>query len=238
MWLLPRPAQDRAIAIMRSPKLRTWIQEASISSTLFINANQVGASNPSQFCIPVVSAKLIESIQTIQMEMRTNNKSTLVLSFFCARHTRPSVDQDAGPAGALRSLTTQLLLVHPCLDMARLRSIHKDMDYDDVEALCDMFESLIEQLPAKSLVFCVIDSISCYEDIATWNEDTKTITQRLVMISEGRDDRRCLFKLLLTSPRTSRALYQYIEDQENVLWMESRVLSTGGFVTKQWASPS
>lgn len=98
IWTLPRPAADRAIAIMRSPKLRAWITKPQ-SSALFVNGNQVLASQ--EYSTSFVSARLVHSIQSTQAETRKKRDATLVTSFFCAKHVR-SKDPDGGPTGMMR----------------------------------------------------------------------------------------------------------------------------------------
>ena len=230
IWTLPRPEQDRIVAIMRSPKLHRWIT-ATASSALLVNGNYQGSKwkQPTSF----ICAKLIDSIQPISEDSQTSSSSTFHLAFFCGEHLEPR-DPDFGLDGMMRSLLSQLLLSYPDFDLEvvrRMRNVH----YDDVNDLCDIFFTLVDQLPPQTVIFCILDGITFYEDDATACEDAVLVLQTLVDITERTRENGCAFKLLLMSPWNSRTLYRELIDQEaDVLWTPLRVPALGGFTAAGW----
>ena len=112
-----------------------------------------------------------------------------------------------------------------------------DLDYSSVSDLCDIIDLLIAQLPSYIVVFCIIDSISFYEENAGICEEARIAVQALVDIVERAKDGGCAFKLLLTSPWNSRVLYKDMPDQEgDVIWMPVKVPAQGGFTAMKWSA--
>ena len=226
IWTLPRHDQDRVMAIMRSHKLQKWITSTD-SSALFINANHKGSARqqPTTF----ISAKLVDSMTLSSSSAVPEPQVTLVLAFFCGEHLQKD-DPDSGPAGMMRNLLAQLLLAYRDFDLRTIRRM-QDLNYDDVNDLCDMFDLLITQLPPYILVFCILDAISFYEDSATVCEEASIIVRALVDVG---GQTRCTFKLLLMSSWNSRILHKNMPDQQDVIWMPAKVPAQGGFTAMKW----
>lgn len=111
------------------------------------------------------------------------------------------------------------------------------LDYSSVSDLCDIFDLLIAQLPPYIVVFCIIDSISFYEDSAAVCEEASTVIQTLVDVVERTKEDGCAFKLLLMSPWNSRVLYKDMLDQDaDVVWMPAKVPAQGGFTSMKWSA--
>lgn len=215
---------------MQSPKLHRWITETN-SSALFVNANCKSFRKQQ---ISFISAKLVDSIQPPSLKSQHRPNSVFALSFFCGEHQR-SDDPDWGVDGMMRSLLGQLLLSYPNFDLYDIERMH-DISYDRVEDLCRMFYMLISQLPKHIVVFCVIDSISFFEDKEELCDECELVMEELTYIIEQTQHRGCTFKLLLTSQWNSRVLYKVLPDQErDVLWMPSKVPSKGGFTGMKWS---
>lgn len=227
IWTLPRQDQDRVVAIMRSHKLQSWIT-ATESSALFVNANHKGSrrQQPTSF----ICAKLVDSIMP---RVEPESQMTLPLAFFCCEHLQKD-DPDCGPAGMMRNILAQLLLAYRDFDLRTIQRM-QNLDYDDVNDLCDIFDILITQLPQYIVVFCIIDAISFYEDNATVCEEASIVVQTLVNVVERSKENGCAFKLLLMSPWNSRTLYKDMLDQEgDVIWMPAKVPAQGGFTGMKW----
>lgn len=219
------------MAIMRSHKLQNWIT-ATESSALFVNANHKGSTRqqPTSF----ICAKLVDSIMPSPGKgAQPESQMTLPLAFFCSEHLQKD-DPDCGPAGMMRNILAQLLLAYRNFD---LRAIERmaNLNYDNVNDLCDIFDILITQLPQYIVVFCIIDAISFYEDNATVCEEASIVVQTLVDVVERTKESGCAFKLLLMSPWNSRMLYKEMLDQEgDVIWMPAKVPAQGGFTGMKW----
>lgn len=232
IWATPRQDQDRVVAIMRSHKLQKWITSTD-SSALLINANYKGSTRqqPTSF----ICAKLVDSITPSPSNTQLEFRVTLPLAFFCGEHLQKD-DPDSGPDGLMRSLLAQLLLAYRDFDLRTIQHM-QDLNYDDVNDLCDVFDQLITQLPHYIVVFCVVDAISFYEDSPAVCEEASIVVQALVDVVERTKESGCAFKLLLMSPWNSRMLYKDMLDQEgDVLWVPAKVPAQGGFTAMKWSA--
>ncbi|KAG9228840.1 hypothetical protein BJ875DRAFT_500410 [Amylocarpus encephaloides] len=229
IWALPLPDQDRVVAIMQSPKLHRWISE-TCSAALFINANCKGSRRQQSSFVP---AKLFDSIQKSRERPQGKSTNAIGLVFFCGEHLG-SQDPDTGVGGMIRSLISQLLLVYPDFDLRCIDRMHS-IDYNHVEDLCELFRLLISQLPPHMSVFCVIDSISFFEENEILRDESDVAVQEFLDIVENTQRYWCTFKLLLTSPWKSRFLYKSLPYQDrDVIWMPTKVTPQGGFTGMKW----
>ncbi|KAG4431611.1 hypothetical protein IFR05_012904 [Cadophora sp. M221] len=231
IWASPKPDQDRVVAMMQHPKLHRWIA-GSGSSALFMNANCKGARRQST---SFVSAKLMDSIHPSGIKPQHQPSGTFALSFFCGEHLGVD-DPDSGVHGMMRSLLSQLLLAYPDFDLYYIDRM-RNLDYEQVDDLCEMFYVLIAQLPSDVIVFCIVDSISFFEEKNMLCKDAELVVQQLADIVARTQDYGCTFKLLLTSPWNSRVLYKSMSSNEdNVVWMPTKVPPQGGFTGMKWGT--
>jgi hypothetical protein len=136
----------------------------------------------------------------------------------------------------MRSLLSQLLLAYLNFDLYHIDKM-RDIDHEQVDYLCRMFYLLIDQLPSHIIVFCIIDSITFFEEDEVLCEDSELVVQQLAHVVERTQDYGCTFKLLLTSPWNSRVLYKSLPSQErDVVWMPTKVPSQGGFTGMKWGA--
>ena len=218
---------------MHSHKLQKWITTPE-SSALFINANHKGFTRqqPTSF----ICAKLVDSITPAPSHPQPEPRMSLSLAFFCGEHLSKD-DPDSGPDGMMRSLLAQLLLAYRDFDLRTIQRM-QNLNYDDVNDLCDVFDLLITQLPQYIVVFCVLDAVSFYEDNPTVCEEASIVVQALVdVVERTRRESGCAFKLLLMSPWNSRVLYKDMLDQTgDVIWMPTKVPAQGGFTGMKWSA--
>ncbi|KAH0536273.1 hypothetical protein FGG08_006834 [Glutinoglossum americanum] len=235
-WTLPLQDQDRALAIMQCPKLHEWIINP-MSCVLFINGNHRGS--PRQQPTSVVCAKLADSIWHPAVDSwRPYAATTFALAFFCGEHRRPD-DYDYGMNGMMRSLVAQLLVAYPTSDLRTVSRL-ENLQGDDIQDLCTMFETLITKLPPTAVVFCIIDGITLHEENKELLDEVEYVVQALVNIA-GRANATikgyggCAFKLLFMSPTNSRVLYKVMPDPElDVIWMPASVPSKGWLTEGKW----
>lgn len=227
-WILPRPAQDRAVSLMQSPKLHAWITDTD-SSVLLINGNYNGSARQSP--LSFVCAKLVDSIQPPLQEDQPKNPSIFAHAFFCGQHL-DSKDPDTGLDGLMRSLIAQLLVAYPKFDYSTVQRL-RHINPDSVRSLCEIFFVLVMQIPTETMVFCMIDGITFYESSPTRLKDAHKVVQTLVDVSRSCGENGCIFKVLLTSPGNSRAVYKEL-DKADVIWMPRKVASQGGFTSMKW----
>ena len=79
------------------------------------------------------------------------------------------------------------------------------------------------QIPARTTVFCVIDALTFHEDNKVRCRDALTLVKTLADLTEFCiGDEHCTFKVLLTCPGISRALYKELA-KADVIWMPKNV---------------
>lgn len=227
-------SEDRVTAIMEAPRLRAWLA-GPVSDVLFINGNHVASEHqpPTSF----VSAKLVSTIQQGRDEQpgrsRQGSKPAILsLSYFCARHKHPK-DLDAGPDGMLRNLLAQLLITWPDFDLTAIERL-RDIDNGNIDDLLSMFETLVDQIPAGVIVFCIVDAVTIMEDRTAWKEGANMLIGALAQLAQRHHaDSHCLVKLLITSPTESRSLYKQVP-KHNVIWMPEKVPQRGPTSDYTW----
>lgn len=193
------------------------------SSVIFINSNVSGNGRLSSF----VPAMLVRSVRSYK------RNDIFALSFFCGAHFRRE-DPDSGIAGLMRSLISQLLMCHTEFELPTIRRISQ-VDPENVPVLCQIFQRLIFQLPPDIVVFCMVDAVTNYETSSLHMEDSEAAVARLIeIVQKTHEERRCAFKLLLTSPKNTHRLYKLVPEQKDVVWIPSRVPPTGGFTSMKW----
>lgn len=133
----------------------------------------------------------------------------------------------------MRGLLAQLLLAYRDFDLGSIQRM-QNLDFDDVNDLCHVFDQLIDQLPHNIVVFCVIDAISFYEDKPTVREEASILVQALAGVAERTRETGGAFKLLLTSPRNTKFYKDMVYQEADVLWMPDRVERQGGFTDMEW----
>ncbi|KAH0537569.1 hypothetical protein FGG08_005635 [Glutinoglossum americanum] len=197
--ILPLPVQDRAEHIMRSPYFKNWITTLD-SKPLIINANE-GSPLEVFSCISFVSAMLVRTLQEV-------GGNVMVGSHFCALHRRGK-EGHLGPAGMLVSLIGQLLGAYANFDFSFFhRSQKPSLLSNSIKPLATLLATLIRQLPPKTAYFCIIDSVSCYEN-ADQRRDTCKAVQALVELTEHPTD--AVVKVLITSPGRCGYVHDMVE---------------------------
>ena len=199
---------------------------------LFVNGNF--STSTRQSPLSFICAKLMDSLQP--SGNLPHVKGIHAHAFFCGQHLRPD-DPDAGIAGLMRSLLAQLLI---CPDhnfkvstVDKLRKI----DPSDVDELCAIYFSLITQISSRTTVFCLIDALTFHEDNKRRCKEALTVMQTFMDLMEDPvGSQRCVFKVLLTCPGTSRVLYKEITRKEDIFWMPKKVSAQGGFTSMKWSA--
>lgn len=195
-----------ALGITRDAQFVEWQSEDN-SAALFLESG-----------LPL-STRRVSSLSIISSELIRSLKEPLhatAIYFFCGHHTSSS-DPLCGPQGMIRSLITQVLRLFAVnLDFisTRLRPLIEKLNYRD---LCDCFSKLIKQLPASTVLFCIIDGISFFEK-KEWMHQTedcsKTIGDLRSLVYDS--DTKAVFKLLVTSPARSRHIANIFEEEDRM----------------------
>ena len=192
---------------MQDPSLHAWVKSC-VSAILFVNGNFSPSARRSP--LSFVCAKLIDSIQPASSGLDSEAQPTCIIahSFFCGQHLTPK-DPDAGIPALIRSLIAQILVTpHTDFKVSLTKKIPKT-DLSDVKALSAIYRDLIMQIPAGTTVFCIIDALTFHEDNKARRRDALALVQTLADLTESCvGDEHCIFKVLLTCPGISRALYK------------------------------
>jgi hypothetical protein len=85
----------------------------------------------------------------------------------------------------------------------------KRVENDDLDILCIVFRELTLQLPAKTLLVCVLDEVSLYETLYL-GKDTDAVMRRLTRLIAR--PMEAVFKLLVTCRGQSLDFQQYFAD--------------------------
>ena len=211
--------QSQALSLLQIQQFQNWI--ASQHSTVLLVDGNMDSAVARVSPMSLLCASLVLSV--------LDHRPAISLHYFCGLHVA-SNSPLYGPAGLIRSLLMQLLLVSKVIHvdgkllnidhtMFNLNFIDNRLYRDDLEAhniaaLCHTFKLLIDQLPMDITVFCIIDSINLYER-PEWLDDLVQIVKCLNQITQ--DTRlQPIFKLLMTSARTSRYVQHHIEPEQRV----------------------
>lgn len=141
-------------------------------------------------------------------------------------------DPANGPAGMIRHILAQLVLSHSAFDMTSIKQLLA-IEPSQVGELCDVFADLIEQLPRRYLVLCILDGITLYEKSPNRCEAGVEAMRILLEVVDSCKRKGCLFKLLVTCPGSSRALYRQF-DEEEIIWMPKKIEPHGGLTEGNW----
>lgn len=175
--------QDRATAIIVDPFINQWIIETE-SAALLVHGN--GRRHEPISPTSVASAVLVSLFK--------NQLHFITLQWFCGTY-KTGPNGNAG--GMMRSLVCQMLSGASFIYDFELPS---SIDGEDLGELLKLFKKLVRRLPARSIVICVIDGISWYED-RRLREGTVKSLRTIVKLMKAEE---LILKLLLTSPtRTS-----------------------------------
>ncbi|KAK3367801.1 hypothetical protein B0H63DRAFT_489796 [Podospora didyma] len=231
VWQIPRPDQDRLVAAMQSPKLQCWITQ-TVSSALFLHFNAPRNQRSTSF----IAAKLADSIRSSS----SSAGNVIVLCFFCGSYSRPVVpgeDADFDVASMMRSLTSQLLIAYPDFSIHIVRRI-READLNSVGDLGKLFHLLLRQLPRHKTVFCILDGVTRFEENKALREESELAVRELMEIvswTAEHENGGCCFKLLLTSPGSSRVLYRHLVDPEkDSVRLPAKIPSQGGYTRGKW----
>ena len=184
-----------AKGIFEGPRFKEWVS-ADDSAALFIEGGPTLAFYGCFASLSLTSCLVIECLQ--------GKAPAITIHHFCRPHASPK-DSIPGPQGMMRSLICQVLQLLPKdanLSFTTSIRYRKPLESYNLHTLCECFANVVKQLPADTVLFCVIDSIDCFEQ-PEWAEDCWFAIREIQDILHDHDDGP-VFKLLVTSPHRSR----------------------------------
>ena len=183
--------QSQVIDLISSSKLQDWITSPYSCAMLVLGTE----GDEKISALSFVASLLIQSVQYSQ--------NAALLSFYCGLHTETYRDTIASASGMVRNLTAQLLQIRSnSLEFGFEfidRKFMQALESDSLEAVCDLFQTLIHQLPDDTTLFLIIDGISFYET-ADRLDDTLYAMSRMMQLV---DNAKLVIKLLVTTPGAS-----------------------------------
>ncbi|TGJ84773.1 hypothetical protein E0Z10_g3977 [Xylaria hypoxylon] len=184
-------AQDRIVYVIESEALKAWLLNSKNAALLIRGSSEQLGNDIS--AISFVAAHLVQSTQKAQGTSRL-----LGLFWFTKQHQNKRSDADANVHGIMRSLIGQLVHAYGGFDLYFIKRSHAIAvrEDNDIKTLCDIFDSLVFQLPEKTITICVIDWLACLE--YREKHDVDYLVQRLLSIVRHSNENGSLFKLLLT----------------------------------------
>lgn len=244
---MSRDDQERSVHVARSEKLAAWVY-APRSTALLVS----GGCSTTSHCpaMPFVCARLVAALLHLRTnpnsaQPRPNVGSVVPLCYFCGEHVPkgPGGGRDT-PSGVANSLLAQLVAlcvaktgeadidVRPALGLGKAKS-------SDVKSVLHSFGAVLQQLPADTTVFCVLDGLSLYlNDEQTRAAATQLLQGLLRLTRTAPSDGpqiACAFKLLLTAPwRFSSHVTSVLAIGEKTLDVPHQLPPTGGFTAMKW----
>ena len=154
--------QNRAAYVMQSKALQSWLQEPD-SSALLINGHcaSVNLRSPLSF----VCAKLWKALYHARKYGSATLESIIIdLHFFCGEHSSSGESLYHTPDRVLQNLLAQFLLQYKGFDLSLIKGIKK-LDSVDMTTLGRILGKLLAQLPSKTMVFCLVDTLEHYSNM-------------------------------------------------------------------------
>lgn len=165
--------------MLQTSELSEFVAGQTRSKLLTVNGNYDAA----QFISPLsyVCAKLSDLISVTEQ--------IYVATYFCSRHTDEWRESRANAVGLLAGLTSQLLVqlkkkkhINFQLNLSTLsEDIYGAVQAGNLNAVFDIFQTVVKQLPKGTVVFCIIDSISAYEN-SSRRQDTISLMQKMIKL--------------------------------------------------------
>ncbi|KAK0371278.1 hypothetical protein CLIM01_11359 [Colletotrichum limetticola] len=210
--------KGKAQQVLETSQFRNWMA-SNHSAKLLIHGNSTSSMNVS--ALSVFCTLLTHTF-------RAYGNGFIGLVFFCGRHL--AWNQHQGSLVMVQSLITQVLREFSFHHVSPEPGIYlEDVESEDVNVLCDIFTFLIRQLPAKMMVFCLVDGICLYETEEYLHGMDVVILSLVKLVEECESGGRPSFKLLVTSPQPTIEVRQvFDEDQDSLLHMQGLPLSGDG----------
>lgn len=161
-------------------------------------------------------------------------EASVVVQFFCGYH----LDQRSmhpGPAGLLRSVTSQLLMYLESdeLELGPIDpSLYDAVLEDDTIALCTLFENIFWQVEPHNTVYVLIDGLNAYESrLLGFEEGVSCVFEMFRRLErsvlEGWAPGPTL-KLLIANPGRSQVVVRHVNGRTEYVRLSDRNLSDNG----------
>ena len=142
------------------------------------------------------------------------SRGIISLVFFCGRH----MEWYKGGKGMIISFLSQLMRQFPFPTIQPGFEVSGEiLKGCSVEDLCQLFESLVRQLPQSTTIFCLLDGIDRYERKGYMKGMESVVWCLLKLVERPPGDMGARVKLLLTSPQPTSGVRLAFEDDPDTL---------------------
>ena len=207
-WMSPH-AKARVAALVEHEDFKDFIrfdggmaEEAYTDSDyLLVNGNEP-TEEPTLSPMTFVGSSIFTFVPDVEV------RKFFILGYFCDMHRPFSIagSETCKPVGIMLSLLGQLASRMLAMEIPVNLEELKDKDWKkiktrDLEYLGSIFRKLARQLPSDSLLYCVIDEFTYYDQYGM-AEDLETILQELrKTVKACQEKDRAKFKLLVMTRR-------------------------------------
>lgn len=218
--------KDRASYVARSSQLQSWLLRTRMSSALLILGN---TTQSTAFFSPL--SYLVAQVARLY----SDTEATATISFFCGLHYESWKDPQANATGLVISLLGQLLSnsrFEPWFDLSFIDDeLKEQLNNKDIEALCDLFKTLILQIKEPIVLLTCIDMLSTYETRQHLEETTVVMEMLMELVQETERQQpwaeeegtaKLVFKLLVTDPGPS-CMAERMFDRDDVFLVPEHV---------------
>lgn len=199
-------SEARASALIQNPTFKAFMTENALSGGLLVNGNEDLPRAEGLSPMGLVAAKLA------RISEQTHSSRAFVLGYFFAEPRIP-YGGTGTPAGNMMASLIGQLVIHmlarsvdvdlSCLSPAKWKRLQER----DSKSLSVVFYELVRQLPAQSLLLCVLDEIALVETDLLHARDVDDAVRRLVRLVQGCD--KIVFKLMVTCRGRAMGIGQY-----------------------------
>jgi hypothetical protein len=215
------------LAAQKNPRMLAWLT-LDESSLLLVN----GGADPASQSVSFVSAKVVRSLQV--QDLRQNPSMELVtLAYFCGRHWDYRRDAAGSPDELAMSLLLQLVDQYRAFEPRALQECLDKAVPHDVAAICEVLQSLLDQLPNNAVVFLVIDGLHSFSNPPERQRQMREVVELLVDIY--RKQSRPILKFLFAGP--TRSNLEELFEAGEIVDLPLNPPPSGGYGLSWWQNP-
>ncbi|KAI6779287.1 uncharacterized protein J7T54_001017 [Emericellopsis cladophorae] len=214
-------ALARANQLMSNARFGEWVGVLH-SDIILVNGHSGGDTIGSTSPLSVFCAGLTDTFGAPGQNSLPQSPF-IIVEFFCGHHATESSGLE-GPQGMMRSLISQALCQWPGnvplnLQPRRHENFSEAHGWS-LSALCELFETIICQLPRELPVWCIIDNISYFEtSLDGWDQELEVIVasfERFVHVGKRTGAISAPVKILLAAGSRSLHIWDMLPSDAEI----------------------
>ena len=226
-------SRDRAHALINSPQIQSWVTGPN-PAVLHINGQMFHSQHEArQSPLSLTCAQLVDDFLRRIQPQQNVKQPLIVLRWFCGQHTNFIRDRHAHPAGMLNNLLSQFVLQLRSLGVSSISAHLPTRGYIGIEEKCKAFVELVHSLPPGTILFCILDGVSHYENADHRDALTEVLELLRSLKPKNYDIRKQpVIKILTTAPLKS-SIIPGVFDKDEILNMDQVYPRNGGSAAMQ-----